>query len=239
MGLRLLAYLESSLLVLVAQGVQKGGMASFYASYLANSSADHQAAMEAAKAPATGASKLPQQYDEEPVSDVHLAREAARSTGKMVELNEDGQIVDRTQLLSGGLNIIKKPKKPILGPVVPSAGDETPTGGFSVPIAQRTSHTTQEAASAAAAEEAHYSGLSEAQRRRLQRERQSALLERQMVELEDKKRKAEQEENEREVKKIAKRNDETRVEELKRLAAERRAAKKKEEEEAAAAAQAA
>jgi coiled-coil domain-containing protein 55 len=214
---------------LAGQGVKKGGMASFFSTYLANSSAEHDAAVEAASK-GTGASKQTQ-YDEEPVSDVHLARQAAKATGKLVELNEDGQIVDRTQLLSGGLNILKKPKKVVQGPTIPSDYEEpAPVDeGFAVPIAKRTTHTTQENLAAKAAEDAHYSGLTEAQRRRLQRERQSVLIEQQMVELQEKKRKAEEEQNEREVKKVARRNDETKVEQLKRLAAERRAQKLRDE----------
>ena len=207
-------------------------MAAFYSQYLANSSADHDAAMEATSQGPKPALQN-QQYDEEPVSDVLLAREAVRS-GKQVEINEDGQIIDRTELLTGGLNVIKKPKKPLQGPILPSFEDEQ-TGGFSVPIAQRAAQTTEEQQNKAA-EDPHYSGLSEAQRRRLQRERQSALLESQMLEVQEKKRKAEIEENERSIKKVARRNDESRVDELKRLAAERRAQKQAEEAQFTAAA---
>lgn len=167
------------------------------------------------------ASQKPQVYDEEPVADVVLAKQAAQRLNKVVELNEDGMIVDKTELLTGGLNVTQKPKKPVpQGPVLPSKEDAE--GGFSVPISQRQS-SSNAAAQPGYTEEPHHSGLSEAQRRRLQRERQSKEMQKQLIEVQEKKRKAEEEDLAREVKKVARRNNETTVERLKREAAERRA----------------
>jgi len=208
-------------------------MASFYANYLANSSASHEAAMEAAKQPR--AISTTQVYDEEPVSDVQLAREAVSKTGQVVEMNEDGQIVDRTQLLVGGLNVTKKkPKQPrTQGPSLPATEDvpttmqEDTAGGFAVPMSQRTQPSSASNGAAQTAEEAHYSGLSEAQRRRLQRERQSIEIQKQIQQLQATKAQEEEEERTKEIGRLKRRNDESRVEEMKRLAMERREAKKK------------
>ncbi|CAG8495333.1 7680_t:CDS:2, partial [Acaulospora morrowiae] len=45
--------------------------------------------------------------DQQPKTDKELT-DQARATGKMVMLNDDEQIVDKRQLLSAGLNVIKK-----------------------------------------------------------------------------------------------------------------------------------
>lgn len=202
-----------------AQAAKKGqGMASFFKDYLANNEARNEAAMKAASNKAApGAIQQPQVYDEEPVSDVQLAREAAQKTGNLVEINEDGRVVDKTELLEGGLNVARK--KPVQGPSVPVAGS-----GFAVPISQREADEKK-----AEAEKPANAFLSKADvaRKRAMRERQSRELEAQMIESNDKKRKQEEEERAQGVAKLAKRNDETKLEELKRLAAERRAARAK------------
>jgi len=196
------------------QQKKRPGMASFFSEYLANDEARNAAAVKASnsKAP-SGPIRPPPQYDKEPVSDVQLAREAAATIGKVVELNEDGQIVDKTELLTGGLNVIAKPKA-VQGPAVPT--------GFSVPISQRTA--AEEEAKADKPANAFLSKTDVA-RKRAMRERQSRELETQMLESNEKKRKMDEEERLTQVAKLAKRNDETKVEELKRLAAERRKAR--------------
>ena len=221
------------------QKTVKGGMASFFSEYLDKSSASHQAAMEASTSavPMTDlpSGTLQQQQSTDDPTELDQAKAATAKLGRVVEVNEDGQIVDKTELLSGGLNIIKSAKKkPVLGPTLPSAtGEAAPAteedGGFSVPISQRkatdSAAASASAAAAAAASAERYGGMSEAQRKRLMRERQSIELAKQMEEVESKKRAREEEELQASVKKVARRNDESKVEELKRLAAERRAAR--------------
>lgn len=207
-----------------AKSASSGGMAKFYEQYLSNSAQAHQAASEAAKQQQPSTSKVQQQvYDDEPVSDVVLAREAATRLNKVVEVNDDGQVVDRTELLSGGLNVAP-PRKP-QGPAKP--GEEL--GGFAIPIAERArrEREARRAAEEAAqpAEEPHWSGRDRRELERERKMRQSAAIEQQILEI--RKRQAEEAEldHQQQVQKVAKRNDSSRVEALKKAAAERRRAK--------------
>lgn len=123
-------------------------------------------------------------------------------------MNDDGIIIDKRELLSGGLNIIAKP-----------APSSTGATGFSAPISAR---SVASASNNSSKETNAYGGLSAADRGRQSRERHSREVERQMVEL-DAKRKHEAEELlEKSVAKVARRNDGSKVEELKRKAEERR-----------------
>ncbi|KAK4685302.1 coiled-coil domain-containing protein 55, partial [Tremellales sp. Uapishka_1] len=103
------------------------GMTAFYKSMLDDDEAKHSAAMAASTGSTSAgpslAIKRPAKPDYEPEAeyDPFLQREAASSTmsavtGKEVEVNDDGQVVDNRSLLKAGLNIMKKPK-----PVIPNS----------------------------------------------------------------------------------------------------------------------
>lgn len=189
-------------------------MSSFYKTYLDTNSAAHDAAVAASliKTPDSqfkiSAPKAVQK------SEAQQAAEFTALTGKKLEVNDDGIIIDKREMLSGGLNIVKKPK---LGPHLPS---EAGGGGFSAPIAAREASKDSSSSAGLAGLPV---GLSAAERNKQSRERYSRDIERQMAELEKKrKRDEETEANELKLNKIVKRNDETRIEELKRKAEERR-----------------
>jgi coiled-coil domain-containing protein 55 len=83
------------------------GMAGFYRSIMDDQDKRHQEAIAAtAQAEKSG---LPAASLEKEKTDIEIAEEA-KAKGTDVVLNEDGQIVDKRQLLTAGLNIIKKPK---------------------------------------------------------------------------------------------------------------------------------
>lgn len=207
------------------------GMAKFYEQYLSSSAQAHQAASEAAKTQQPSTSKQEQQYDDEPVSDIHMAREAANKLNKVVQVNEDGQVVDRTELLAGGLNMAAP--RPKQGPAKPG---EQQLGGFAIPIAERAARERaereQQQKEQEAEEEPHHSGLSERERHRLRKQRQSAQIEKQLLEVQKRKLEEQGEEHERQVGKVAKRNDESKIEAMKRAAAERRKAKAEQDKQA-------
>ncbi|KAK4702960.1 coiled-coil domain-containing protein 55, partial [Phenoliferia sp. Uapishka_3] len=201
-----------------------GGISNFLQSYLDTTAKEHDAAVAAslAKAPAGP----PSFTVEAPPSktEAQLAAEVSKATGRHIEVNDDGIIIDKRQLLSGGLNIVAKPK-----PAGASGG-----AGFSAPIAAR---IAAEKAATTADGGFVMPGLSAAERGKQSRERHSREVERQMVELDAKRKREAEEQLEQKVVKVAKRNDESKVEELKRKAEERRL-KKAEDAKAAAAAEA-
>lgn len=205
-----------------AQAGKSGGMAAFYKSYLDRDSQAHEAAVAASlsKKPVLGPT-----FNVEPPpkekTEADLAAEVEAQTGRRVEVNDDGQIIDKRQLMSGGLNIVSKPKSGAAG-----------AGGFAAPISAR-APTDQSASTSSSL--LPNAGLSQEERRRQQRERQSREIERQMNALEAKRQRDEDDALEQKVQKVAKRNDETRVEKLKREAEERRL--KREAEAKASAAQ--
>ncbi|CEQ41389.1 SPOSA6832_03080 [Sporobolomyces salmonicolor] len=200
-----------------AEAGKRGGMTTFYKSYLETTSKAHDAAVAASqsKAPSSGASFTvvppPKQK-----SDVELAREVEAQTGRKIEVNDDGEIVDKRQLMAGGLNIVAKPK---MGPQGPPS-----VGGFALPISQRAPSKHEDAKT----DSFLHPGISAAERARQSRERHSREVERQMVELEARRKREAEEELQQKVQKVAKRNDEDRVAALKRAAEERR--RKREEE---------
>jgi coiled-coil domain-containing protein 55 len=185
-----------------ANAGKKGGLATFYSAYLADTSAAHEAAVAGAAAKSSERAASVDLGVEEPKSDAQIVAES----GKRVELNADGQIVDRRELLGGGLNVVKRRT---FGPRRPA--------GFSVKISERESATESKSSTST-----HPSGLTAEQRGRMSRERHSREAERQLLELEERKRKQEEEAQESTVKKIKRRNDDSKVEELRRAALERR-----------------
>ena len=232
-------------------------MAEYYKRELAKSEAVHAAAVAAAssQAPDTiGNTSLAPGINKEasdlaargPKSEAQIAAEASASLGRKIELNDEGQIIDKRELLTGGLNL--KPKKK-LGPALPP-GISAPTGeeggepalrGFALSIAERRQLNAQEELAQKEKErkqrEDEYSlglhGLTVAERQKISRERQSRELEKQMIEAQEKKRKADEDKEKETVRKVARRNnDESKVEEMKRRALERRLQRQKQQEEA-------
>ncbi|KAF9075276.1 coiled-coil domain-containing protein 55-domain containing protein [Rhodocollybia butyracea] len=86
------------------------GMAHFYRRILEDSEQNHEATVAATQKPAaTPQGPMPNMTitkppDFAPISDLELAR-LAREEGKEVELNDDNQIIDKRDLLAGGLNL--------------------------------------------------------------------------------------------------------------------------------------
>ncbi|WOO80174.1 Nuclear speckle splicing regulatory protein 1 [Vanrija pseudolonga] len=111
------------------------GLTSLYKSMLDEQAAKHEAAVSATQAkPATGPSLAirpptakDDTFDDEEEFDPLLAREAKSSsasykvgssginsaTGKEMEINDEGEVVDKRSLLKAGLNIVKKPQAAI------------------------------------------------------------------------------------------------------------------------------
>ncbi|GAB7364355.1 hypothetical protein MBLNU230_g4898t1 [Neophaeotheca triangularis] len=83
-----------------------GGMQSLYKGMMEQNERQHQEAMEAAKRVEEGgaASKNAKSEEDHSKTDAELAAEM-RAKGIDVELNEEGQITDKRQLLSAGLNV--------------------------------------------------------------------------------------------------------------------------------------
>ncbi|KAK8202179.1 hypothetical protein M8818_005705 [Zalaria obscura] len=79
-----------------------GGMQGFYRTVMADEERRHQEAMEAAKKLESGDIHAIQ--EEKAKSDAELAAEL-KAKGVNVHINEDGQITDKRQLLSAGLNV--------------------------------------------------------------------------------------------------------------------------------------
>ncbi|GJN91156.1 hypothetical protein Rhopal_004174-T1 [Rhodotorula paludigena] len=195
-----------------AQKNKNGGLTSFMKSYLDSTEAAHAAAVAGSSAKVPLGPARPTEA-ERAKTDAELAAEHEAKTGRRVEVNEDGEIVDRRQLMSGGLNIVAKPK--------PGAA----SSGFAVPIAARAPPAKEDRS---AAESLLHPGVSHAERVRQSRERQSRMIEQQMVELEERRKREAEEALEHKVQKVAKRNDEDRVAALKRAAEERRKKRAKE-----------
>ncbi|RSH90644.1 hypothetical protein EHS25_001249 [Saitozyma podzolica] len=107
------------------------GLAAFYKQMLDTSAADHDAAVASGSASAGAGPSLAikppthDEYEPEAEYDPLLAREETSGssrrlkagtvkiddeTGKEVEVNDEGEVVDKRSLLKAGLNITKKPK---------------------------------------------------------------------------------------------------------------------------------
>ncbi|ORY60411.1 coiled-coil domain-containing protein 55-domain containing protein [Leucosporidium creatinivorum] len=205
-----------------AQAGKAGGMTAFYKSYLDTTSKAHDAAVAASlsKKPVLGPS-FNVEAPPPTKSEAQLAAEVSAQTGRHIEVNDDGVIIDKRQLMSGGLNVVSRPK----------AGPSSSAGGFAAPIASRAPVADSSSSSASPL----HTGLSAAERGRQARERHSREIERQMVELEAKRKREAEEQLEQKVQKVAKRNDETKVEKLKRKAEERRQKREADAKAAAAA----
>lgn len=85
------------------------GMASFYKNMLEKGEQKHS---EVIKAVEQRIKNGPMEEDEEEKekTEADLAREINEKTGGAIAVNDEGQVVDKRQLLKGGLNIAAKPK---------------------------------------------------------------------------------------------------------------------------------
>ncbi|KAK3944679.1 nuclear speckle splicing regulatory protein 1 [Diplogelasinospora grovesii] len=92
---------------------QGGGMTSFYKDMLKKEEEEHAAKMKAAeerlkhKAETGGGAGEEEQEEEEEKSAAERAREINAKGGNVI-INDEGEVVDKRQLLTGGLNVKKK-----------------------------------------------------------------------------------------------------------------------------------
>jgi coiled-coil domain-containing protein 55 len=86
------------------------GMTNFYKNMLEKGEKKHA---EILKATEDLARKGPMQEEEKKEkTEADIAREINEKTGGAIAVNDEGQVVDKRQLLKGGLNIVPKPKGP-------------------------------------------------------------------------------------------------------------------------------
>ncbi|PSN74000.1 hypothetical protein BS50DRAFT_467815, partial [Corynespora cassiicola Philippines] len=88
---------------------KKFGMQNFHKQMLMEQEKRHQEAVEAAAEAMKSGVKVEVEEEPKEKTDAELARELSEK-GQKVVLNEEGQVVDRRELLQAGLNIVAKPK---------------------------------------------------------------------------------------------------------------------------------
>jgi len=105
---------------------RKFGMQGFHKQMLMEEEKRHQEVMEAAAEMAKSGVVL--DVEEEPEkTDAQIAKEM-QEQGRNIILNEEGQVADKRQLLSAGLNIVAKPKKPATAPITSPRPAGPPSG---------------------------------------------------------------------------------------------------------------
>ncbi|CAN9434987.1 unnamed protein product [Alternaria alternata] len=114
---------------------KKFGMQGFHKQMLADQERRHQEAMEAAARALKEGIKLPVEEAEKEKTDAEIVEEL-RKQGKNVILNEEGQVADKSQLLSAGLNIIAKPK-PASSTSTSTAAADQPQSAWTKPKSGR------------------------------------------------------------------------------------------------------
>jgi coiled-coil domain-containing protein 55 len=102
-----------------------GGMTAFYKNLLNKGEERHAEIMKAAEAQAKAGPKEGNPEEEKERTDADLAREINAKGGSIL-INEDGEVVDKRQLLKGGLNL--KPKKKPEAPKAEDRGLDTRGG---------------------------------------------------------------------------------------------------------------
>ncbi|KAG0647734.1 Nuclear speckle splicing regulatory [Hyphodiscus hymeniophilus] len=90
---------------------QGAGMRNFYKNMLERGEQEHAEAVKAAEEAIKNGPVEPVE-DEKIKSEAEIAREINRKTGVKIAINDEGQVVDKTQLLKAGLNVVAKPKAP-------------------------------------------------------------------------------------------------------------------------------
>ncbi|CAI7638059.1 unnamed protein product [Penicillium glandicola] len=104
------------------------GMIGFYRDVLSRGEARHEEVIKAAEETARRVKAgeiIEETEDKEDKTDAQKAEEL-NSHGARVVVNDEGQVVDKRQLLSAGLNVAPKPKSQ---PPAPKAGASRPTSG--------------------------------------------------------------------------------------------------------------
>ena len=85
------------------------GMTNFYKNILERGEQKHVEVVKAAEEAIKNGPKEP--VEEEKVkTEVDIAREINEKAGGSIAINDEGQVVDKRQLLKGGLNVVPKPK---------------------------------------------------------------------------------------------------------------------------------
>ncbi|TVY30741.1 Nuclear speckle splicing regulatory protein 1-like protein [Lachnellula hyalina] len=85
------------------------GMTNFYKNMLEQGEQQHAEIVKAAEEAAKNG-PMEREEEEKQKSDAEIAREISEKTGAKIAVNDEGQVVDKRQLLKGGLNVIPKPK---------------------------------------------------------------------------------------------------------------------------------
>lgn len=88
------------------------GMTNFYKNMLEREERKHAEIIKAAEERLKGA-PIVQSTHETKKSDADIAREINAKRSDTIAINDEGQVVDKRQLLTGGLNVIAKPKSAI------------------------------------------------------------------------------------------------------------------------------
>lgn len=108
------------------------GMTSFYKKMLEKQEQEHAMVIKAVEEKIKqGPSEEEEEVKEKTAAD--LARELNANEGRKIAINDDGEVVDKRDLLKGGLNIIAKPKNSTqrgAGRGVPSMADTSRGSGF-------------------------------------------------------------------------------------------------------------
>ncbi|KAL4867393.1 coiled-coil domain-containing protein 55-domain containing protein [Aspergillus spectabilis] len=132
------------------------GMVGFYRDLLARGEEQHEAVMkatdEAAKKISEGDGEAPEKTEEEKKTEAQMAADL-NAKGAHIAVNDDGQVVDKRQLLSAGLNVAPKPKtaapttaraKPGAGPGARPWADSKQGGGRAGQRARQTEMIAQQ-----------------------------------------------------------------------------------------------
>ncbi|KAK8194714.1 putative nuclear speckle splicing regulatory protein 1 like protein [Phyllosticta capitalensis] len=92
------------------------GMSGFYKSMMDEQEKKHQETIEAAERAKNGGLEVSAEEELKHKSDAELAKEM-KEKGVDVMINDEGQVADKRQLLTAGLNVAPKPKQPSTAPV--------------------------------------------------------------------------------------------------------------------------
>ncbi|KAK8159185.1 putative nuclear speckle splicing regulatory protein 1 like protein [Phyllosticta citrichinensis] len=95
------------------------GMSGFYKNIMNEQEKRHQEVIEATEKAQAGALEIPSEEELKQKSDAELAKEM-KEKGVEVMINDEGQVADKRQLLTAGLNIAPKPKQPSAAPAASS-----------------------------------------------------------------------------------------------------------------------
>jgi coiled-coil domain-containing protein 55 len=88
---------------------KRAGMTNFYKNMLEKGEQQHAEILKAAEESLTKGPKE-EVKEEKTKTDADLAREINEKSAGAIAVNDEGQVVDKRQLLKGGLNIVPKPK---------------------------------------------------------------------------------------------------------------------------------